>query len=166
MLQIFRIHKDFILQPARRSEKSIFSRCFLTKTLFTLSTPPCVLRDPPVSFSLLWTLDTCRNTQIMKFLAVIFSTFLLLSYVQPNTLLKILFSMAQHSYCYHRSQHDNFENKLQYINQQTTVPDESDSCCLFTHTTLKRSGAMERADLFAQMYPTLFTQETSLQPLW
>jgi hypothetical protein len=74
--------------------------------------------------------------------------------------------MAQHSYYYHRSHHDNFENKLQYINQQTTVPDESDACCLFTHTTLKRSGAMERADLFTQMYPTLFTQETSLQPLW
>jgi len=74
--------------------------------------------------------------------------------------------MAQHSYYYHRSQHDAFENKLQHINQKTTVPDESDACCLFTHTTLKRSGAMERADLFTQMYPTLFTQETSLQPLW
>jgi len=101
----------------------------------------------------------------MKFLAVIFSSFLLLPYVQPNTLLKILISMAQHSYYYHRSHHDNFENKLQYTNQQSTAPDESDACCLFTHTTLKRSGAMERDDLFTQMYPTLFTQETSLHPL-
>jgi hypothetical protein len=74
--------------------------------------------------------------------------------------------MAQHSYYYHRSHHDNFENKPQYIKQQTILHDESDACILFTHTTLKRSGAMEHADLFTQMYPTLFTQETSLQPLW
>jgi len=124
---------------------------------YILSTPPRALRDPPVSSSLLWTPDICRNTQIMTFLAVIFSSFLFLSNVQQNTLLKILFSMAQHSYYYHRSHHNNFENNLQYINQQTPVPDESDACCLFTHTTLKRSDAMERADLFTQMYPTLFT---------
>jgi len=74
--------------------------------------------------------------------------------------------MAQLSYYYHLSHHNNFENNLQYINQQTPVPDESDACCLFTHPTLKRSGAMERADLFIQMDPTPFTQETSLQPLW